>query len=60
MELQFFSSWQQTGWVFKFLCMIYEKHYLKRKTAFLNKWHFLENKRDYATCHKDAVNFLAA
>jgi hypothetical protein len=25
-----------------------------------NKWHSVENKRDYATCHKNAVNFLVA
>jgi hypothetical protein len=32
----------------------------QKKTKLLNKWHFVENKRDYTTCHKNVVYFLDA
>jgi len=32
----------------------------KKKIKLLNRWHFVENKRDYTACHKNAVNFLVA
>jgi hypothetical protein len=32
----------------------------EKKTKFLNKRYFVENKTDYAACFKNEVNFLAA
>jgi hypothetical protein len=32
----------------------------QKKVKLWNKWHFAENKTDYAACFKNLVNFLVA
>jgi hypothetical protein len=32
----------------------------QRKIKLRNKWHFVENKTDYAACLKSVVNFIVA
>ena len=49
--------------VFKFQCMVYEKHELlikQKKSKLWNEWHFMENETAIMHHALNKVNFLAA